>query len=135
MSPEKYAAIVTGSILAIVFIAVIAWRIPKRLKHDRYMKRWKQLQDRCADKEQWPQAIIDADDLLGEALKKRKVKGSNTGERLVSAQKKFTNNDAVWFGHKLRTKIDDNPEIKLAKEDVQKALIGLRQGLKDIGAL
>ena len=57
------------------------------------------------------------------------------GERLVEAQKIFTNNDAVWFGHKLRTRIEMNPEMTLNKNDVQKALYGLRQGLKDIGAL
>lgn len=132
---EEYAAIGCAAILGCIIIGLIIWKAPKRFKHDTYRKRWIALQSRCSDKAQWSQAIIEADDLLDEALRKKRYKGKTAGERLVEAQRDFANNDAVWFGHKLRTRIDANPTISLRKQDVQKALIGLRDGLKDIGAL
>jgi hypothetical protein len=135
MSFEAYVAIIVGIFFFLTLTGFIAWRIPKPLKHEYYVARWKKVQQRCPDKSQWAQAIMEADDLLNEALKKKKYKGKGMGERLVDAQKNFTNNDAVWFGHKLRTKLDINPELRLTKDEVQKALFGLRQGLKDIGAL
>lgn len=135
MSFEAYVGIGAGAFLGVILLALIIWKIPKRIKKEHYVTRWKKLQQLCADKTQWPQAIVAADDLLNEALKKKRFKGKNMGERLVEAQKNFTDNDAVWFAHKLRTKIDMNPDVKLKKEDVQKALVGLRQGLKDIGVL
>lgn len=135
MSPEKYIAVGVAAVVALVIIGIIIKRVPKRLKRGYFTKRWKQLQARCPDETQWVSVIKEADDLLDKALKKRRIKGKSAGERLVKAQKIFTNNDAVWFGHKLRTKLDTNPDLPLSKEDVRKALIGFRQGLKDIGAL
>ncbi len=135
MSFEEYVAIAAGIIIALIFLILIVRRFPRRLKHEYFVSRWKRVQQRCPDKSQWAQAIIEADNLLDEALKKKRFKGKVMGERLVDAQKHLTNNDAVWFGHKLRTKIETNPEIQLTKQDVQKALYGLRQGLRDIGAL
>ena len=130
-----YVAIGVGVIVVIILAVIGIWKIPKRLKHDYFVTRWKKLQQLCPDEELWAQAIMEADNLLDEALRKKKFKGKSMGERLVSAQKHFTNNDALWFGHKLRTKLDVNPDLPLQQSDVQRALIGLRQGLKDIGAL
>lgn len=135
MSFEAYVAIGFGLVVSLFLLVLIIWKFPKRIRHDKYLKRWRQLQGRCADREQWGQAIIDADNLLDEALRKKRYKGKSIGERLVEAQKDFSDNDAVWFGHKLRNKIDMNPEFSLRKYDVQKALVGFRQALKDLGVL
>jgi hypothetical protein len=135
MSLEAYVALVLVFLTLCIVGGVLAWRLPRKLKKEHFVRRWKLLQQRCPDKTQWSQAIVEADDLLGEALKKKRFKGKSTGERLVSAQQNFTNNDVVWFGHKLRKQIDQAPALKLKKSDVQKALYGLGQGLKDIGAL
>jgi hypothetical protein len=135
MSFEAYVAIGVAFLLIVAIGTVAYFKFPKRINQDKFMERWKKLQQRCADEAQWALAIVEADDLLAEALKKKRYKGKSIGERLVEAQKNFTDNDSVWFGHKLRTKLDLNPEIKLTQTDVQKALLGLRQGLKDIGAL
>lgn len=135
MSFEAYVAIGFGVVLLIVLGTIVFFKFPKRVNREQFMDRWKQIQQRCSDESQWVVAIIEADNLLDEALKKKRFKGKTNGQRLVRAQKNFTDNDAVWFGHKLRTKIDMNPGFKLTQNDVQKALIGLRQGLKDIGVL
>ena len=109
------------------------WR--RRLKPDQFAERWHVLQKNCATRKTWPVAIIDADDLLDEALKRRGFKGKTTGERLVAAQHTFTDNEAVWFGHKLRNQIVGRDVRTLKKQDIIDALSGFRQALKDLGAL
>lgn len=135
MSPEK--TIFIGSIILVtIFTFVFVYRkIPKKLKQDKFNDKWKQIQQLCGDKENWKKAVFEADNLLDRALKRKKVKGNSMGERLVSAQNLFTNNDGVWFGHKLKTKLETDPEAKVSKDDTKKALIGIGQALKDLGAL
>ena len=116
-------------------IVLIYKKLPKRLKHDKFYDKWKSIQALCAEKQNWKKAIVEADNLLDKALKKKKIKGKSMGERLVAAQNTLTNNDSVWFGHKLRTKLDADPDTKMSQDDTKKALLGIAQALKDIGAL
>jgi hypothetical protein len=112
---------------------------PRRraLKPAQFTARWKALQKHCASRKTWPQAIIEADDLLTQALKRGHYKGKTTGERLVAAQHQLTDNEAVWLGHKLRERIarKDVDVRKLKKKDIVMALSGFRQALRDLGAL
>lgn len=110
-------------------------RRPQKLDGEFFQIQWKQLQKLLRDKAMWPTAIVEADALLDMALKKKKLRGRSMGERLVKAQRMFSDNDSVWFGHKLRSKIDAEPDMKLKETEVKQALVGIRQGLKDIGAL
>ncbi len=109
----------------------------RRIKSKHFVGRWHELQKHCASRKTWPQAIVEADDLLSEALKKAGYKGKNTGERLVAAQHALTDNEMVWLGHKLRKRIsqEDVDVRKLKKKDVIDALAGFRQALRDLGAL
>lgn len=131
--------IIAGVVVGLVIVAIgafIVWRRrPRALKVDIFQEQWQELQKLLRDKSKWADAIVNADHLLDEALKKRRFRGRSMGERLVKAQRLFTDNDGVWFGHKLRNKIDADPTAKLKESEVKQALIGIRQGLKDIGAL
>jgi hypothetical protein len=80
-------------------------------------------------------AVIDADKLLDEALKKRHFKGKTMGERLVSAQRTLKDNDAVWYAHKLRNRLVHEPDVRLKKNEAQTALAGFKKGLQDLGAI
>jgi hypothetical protein len=93
------------------------------------------LQKFCASKETWPLAIITADKLLDEALKKRGQKGKSMGERLVSAQRDLTDNDKVWYAHNLAKKLMDNSGTRLRQAEVKRSLLGVRQALRDLGVL
>ena len=135
MSPEKIIFIASVVLVSISTGLFIYRKLPKRLKHDKFKSNWKDIQKLCADKASWKKAVVDADDLLGKALKRKKIKGTSTGERLVSAQNILTNNDGVWFGHKLRTKLESDPEAKVSQDETKKALLGIGQALKDLGAL
>lgn len=122
-------------IVLLLIIRLVSRRRPQELNVEYFQLRWKDLQKLCRDKKTWPLAIIDADNLLDEALKKRRMKGKTMGERLVAAQHSLSNNDAVWFAHKLRNKIVHDEFKSLKQSDVKDALIGFRQALKDMGAL
>jgi hypothetical protein len=135
----------TGTIATVVVVAIILGivlgtgylvrRKPSSLNKEHFKQRWQAAQALCAREETWPLAVINADKLLDEALKKMKYRGKTMGERLVAAQHEITNNDTVWYGHKLRNKLVHEEMKKLRKQDVMEALIGFREALKDLGAL
>jgi len=116
--------IIIGVLVLIIGLFGLLQKKPRKLNQARYKKKWVKLQQLLPDKDSWPMAIIDADKLLDEALKKRRYKGKSTGERLVAAQHSLSNNDAVWFGHKLRNKLVHEQDFKLRKNDVKNALAG-----------
>lgn len=139
MSPEVIIAII-GVVIVVLTILVIAIKIgmrraPLKPRKKTYNARWKELQQYCKTKETWPLAIESADKLLDKALIKKGFKGKSTGERMVSAQRKLTDNDGVWYAHKLCKKLRENPDMKLKEKEVKEALMGFRQALKDLGAL
>jgi len=100
-----------------------------------FEQKWMELLTRVKTPEGMVLAVIDADKLLDEALKRKHYKGKTTGERLVAAQRDISDNDAVWYAHKLRNRLVHEPNIKLKKNEAQSALAGFRQCLKDLGVL
>ena len=128
--------IAAGAFVVIVAIVIfILRRRPRDLDHAKYKQRWVELQKLCASKTTWPTAILEADKLLDDVLKRRKYKGKTMGERLVSAQRDLTSNETIWFGHKLRNKLVHEDYKLTRKNEVKSALLGYWQALKDLGAL
>jgi hypothetical protein len=109
--------------------------IPRRLKPNKFRKKWLELQKLCARPETWPLAVTRADKLLDEALKKKRCKGKSMGERLVSAQHLLSDNDSVWYSHNLAKKVVAETSLKLRQTQVRKSLVGFGRALKDLGAL
>jgi hypothetical protein len=128
--------ITAGVLLVVGVVFFIRWRRrPRALDKPYFQRKWRKLQKLCSDKMTWREAVIEADTLLDEALKKKRFSGKNMGERLVKAQRLLTDNDKVWFSHKLRAKLETEPKAKLQEKIVKDALLGTRQALKDLGAL
>lgn len=136
---EAYLAIAVTAAIILVMLsmaaAVFKRRRSPKLNTEKFKARWQDVQALCKDQSTWPLAIINGDKLLDDALRKCRFKGKTMGERLVAAQHSLSDNDAVWFAHKLRNKLvhEDAPPLK--KSSVIDALKGLRQALKDLGAL
>jgi hypothetical protein len=128
-------ALVGGLIALIGFGFFVLRKLPKRIKTVHYTKKWRDIQKLCANKETWPNAIIEADKLLDEVLKKRRKSGKSMGERMVEAQKDFTVNDAVWKAHKLANHLLQTESAKLKEDDVKGSLVAYRQALRDLGAI
>jgi len=126
--------IIAGAVILLSVTTLILIKKPKKLKADRFMASWKELQCYCKDKSTWPNAVLQADKLFDAALKKRKLKGKTMGARMVSAQRLLSDNDAVWSAHNLAKKITKDATYNLKESDVKAALMGFRQALKDIGA-
>lgn len=130
-------------IVAIIAVALVVFGASWLTKHRRthhldqaqFTRRWKELQNLCADKNTWPLAVINGDKLVDDALKKCHYKGKTMGERLVSAQHDLTSNDMMWFGHKLRNKLVHEEYDLKNKSDVKDALNGFLQALRDLGAI
>lgn len=136
---QRNLELVVGIVAVALVVATIAIFIlrkrPRKLNAVTNRQRWLELQKMCASKTTWPDAILQADEMLDETLKRLKYKGKTMGERLVSAQRDLSSNETVWFGHKLRNKIV-HEEYKLTrKNEVKEALLGYWQALKDLGAL
>ena len=135
MSAELLIAVV-GAALALAGLVTFFIKRPKKeLDREHFRTKWRELQRKCAKTETWALAVIEADSLLDEALKKKHFKGKTMGERLVSAQRSITDNDGVWFGHKLRNQLVHQTDVALREKDIKHALIGIGQALKDLGAL
>ena len=139
MSPEVLITIIGVGIVAltllVIVLKILIRRAPLKVKRQKVQRKWKELQKYCGSKETWPKALTEADKLLDKILIKRGFKGKNMGERLVSAQREFSDNDALWFGHKLANKTIEDADLKLKEKDVKEALLGFGQALKDLGAL
>lgn len=133
---NQYIYLGSAALLTLLLVGLVVLRKrPRKLKQQKFHGEWQELQKLLADRSAWADAILKADALLGKALKKRKYKGKSFGERLVSAQRDLSDNDGVWFGHKLAKQIQEDKNTKLRKNDVKDALIGLGRALKDLGAL
>jgi hypothetical protein len=111
------------------------WKRPPKLKREYFKQEWQDLQKLLRNKDRWDVALVRADKLFDIALKKNRYRGASMGERMVKAQKKFTDNDGAWFAHKLRKEVESNPDFKLTEKDLKAALVAIRQVLKDLGAL
>jgi hypothetical protein len=128
-------AIAAGVLLVLLVGGALVGKRRVRLDTEKFRTRWDEIQHLCANGETWPLAVINADTVLDEALKACRYKGKTMGARLVAAQRDLSDNDGVWFGHKLRNKLVHEEIPRLYKRDVQNALRGFRQALKDLGAL
>lgn len=139
MTTNDYILIAVAVVILLLVTAVasrLARRRPgRRLNVAHFQKRWQEAQQLLASKNTWPLAIINADKLLDDALKRSRYKGKTMGERLVAAQRDLSDNDSVWFSHKLRNRLVHEEDVKLTKRMVHDALLGVRQALKDLGAL
>lgn len=120
--------------VVLFIISRFSRKVPRRLKREYFHGRWVELLARVKTADGMVLAVIDADKLLDEALKKRHFKGRTMGERLVAAQRSLTDNDSAWYAHKLRNRLVHEPSVRLKKSEAQTALAGFRQALKDLGA-
>ena len=124
------------AVLFLVAVIYFAYRYsPRKIKTNKFEAQWKKIQAYCRTKQTWPKALEEADKLLEKALNKRRFKGKSMGEKMVSAQRLFTDNDSLWFAHNLYKKILAGTKKTIKEAEVKDALIGYRQALRDLGAL
>ncbi len=128
------AVIIIFGVIILAIISRLARRRTPTLDREYFQARWGELLARVKSPEGMMLAVIDADKLLDEALKRHRFKGKTMGERLVSAQRLISDNDAVWYAHKLRNRLVHEPQVRLKKSEAKNALAGFKAGLHDLGA-
>lgn len=134
-TPELVVSIAGLVFIGLIVLGVAAFLYSRKLRPKKFRKKWGRIKAKLPKQDQWREALIEADKLLDKALKKKKYSGKTVGEKLVKAEKIFSDKDEVWFGHKLSRTAQEKPDLKLKKADMKRALIGLQKGLKDLGAL
>lgn len=135
MSTGLVMILAGGILLLLLLVIFVMRRRSRKIRPGVFLQNWQNLQKLCASRDTWPLAVINADKLLEQAVKKKRFKGKTMGERLVSAQHQFANNDGVWFAHKLAQKLLADTPVKLREADVKRALVGVRQALRDLEIL
>ena len=129
-------AIIIFGLAALFTISKLSKKHPKNLNTKYFQDQWMDILGRVSrTPEGMIIAVIDADKLMDEALKKSHYRGKTMGERLVAAQRSLSDNDAVWYAHKLRNRLVHEPQVRIKRKEAQGALLGIKQGLKDLGAL
>jgi len=134
-TPELVALIVAVGLIIIIILAVIIFLYSRKPHSRRFRKKWTRIKSKLPKEDQWVEALVEADNLLDAALRKKNYTGKTVGEKLVKAEKIFTDKDEVWFGHKLSKKAQEKPDFKIKKADMKRALLGLQKGLKDLDVL
>jgi len=99
--------------------------------------KWQQIQELVgiAKPSALRQAVIEADKLLDYVLKGKKFRGETLGERLKAAREAFSDNDGVWYAHKLRNRLVHEAEYEAMAYELRDALKHFERALKDLGAV
>lgn len=92
---------------------------------DVHNKRWAKIQGliRSYNSNDWKQAIIEADIILDEMLKKMGYKGDSIGDRLKTVEPSdFTTLDSAWEAHKFRNRIAHSSDYTLSKDEAEEVI-------------
>ena len=107
------------------------------LNVEKYRTSWLKIEGSLSkgDTGSYQLAILNADKLLDSAIKESKYGGDTMGERMKSADKAFSNVNAVWAAHKLRNRIAHEPDVTIRYDTARRAMAAFKQALKDVGAI
>jgi len=87
------------------------------------------------NKVMYQMAVLSADKLLDQAMRDLNIPGETMGDRLKSANNRFSSVDDVWSAHKLRNRIAHESDVDLNLVGTKKALSSFKKALKDLGAI
>ena len=107
----------------------------RQLDVNKYRTRWLQIEQALSreDAASHQLCVLNADKLLGQALKEKGIQGETMAERMK--QTSWSNANAVWAAHKLRNQIAHEPDVKVDFDTARRALASFKLGLKDVGAI
>lgn len=113
---------------------ILRTNIPKK----RSIKAWKNIQKHffAGSDSELKVAIIEADNLLDEALRMGGVKGASLGDKLKQlTEDDLKNIDEIWEAHKLRNKIAHEADFKMNRDTAERALGVYERTFQDLGIL
>ncbi|KKR88353.1 MAG: hypothetical protein A3G02_03175 [Candidatus Yanofskybacteria bacterium RIFCSPLOWO2_12_FULL_44_13b] len=85
---------------------------------------------------EWKFAVIEADALMNDALKRAGFAGETMGERLQNIQSgQIQNLDALWEAHKIRNRLAHDSDYFLRYAEAKRAVSQFEKILKELGVL
>lgn len=137
LSFEVIAVLAISCLVLSVVIVVVSkkMRFKKRTHTNTISDKWKEVETVVKDKSRWAEAIVMADDVLNLAVQKHGNSKKKIGENLVDLQAKFSDNESLWFAHKLAQKLRESPEASLKPDVAKKAILAFKRSLKDLEEL
>jgi hypothetical protein len=124
-----FALVVIFGILVLVAISRRRQKLPKR-DMDFIISQWKEINSRVSLDPK--HSLIEADKLVDFTLKKKGYTGS-FGDKLKTAEKAFSNIDAIWAAHKLRNNLVHQVGFTVNEGQVRGALFAFKKALSDLG--
>jgi len=98
-------------------------------------QRWQKILERLkkGDEANLKLAIIEADSLLDDILKRISFPGGNMEERLGQINKaEMKSIDKIWEAHKIRNRIVSNSNTRVTLEEAEQAVSGIEEALKEL---
>jgi hypothetical protein len=140
------AALLTGTVIMIIKTSWLANRVDRVrhvvLKSDvpkkKVQESWKKAQAHffAGDDNDLKIAIMQADNILEDALRRAGVRGANLGDRLKNLKKTdLANLDEIWQAHKLRNQIAHEANFTLKRDLAERTLGIYERALESLGVL
>jgi len=81
----------------------------------------------------WRRAILEADNLVDDIIKKLGYAGDTFGDRLSKIDRRqFKSLDEIWTAHKVRNRIAHEPDYNLTKSEAEQAVELFETALKEL---
>jgi hypothetical protein len=117
--------------LEMVTESVAGPELPKKV----VVKKWESVLEKLAkdDEDSYKLAVIEADKIFDDLLKKIGYLGEDMGERLKQlTPAQLSNLDEVWQAHKLRNQIVHEPDFHLTHSQARRAIEIYQRALEDL---
>ncbi|OHA48631.1 MAG: hypothetical protein A2991_02885 [Candidatus Terrybacteria bacterium RIFCSPLOWO2_01_FULL_58_14] len=105
---------------------------------NRFVRQWQRIRQRLESpvETEWKIAVLEADSLINDLLRRMGYPGTSTGERLKGISKaQLTSLDALWEAHKVRNMVAHDPQLRLVYRQAREALEGFEVFLREIQIL
>lgn len=137
---------ISGFLIFLIIILLrrsdAAWRLRERFVAQesvygpqRVDRRWQKIGERLqrGDEANLKLAVIEADNLFDDILKRMALPGRDMGERLAQFEKhELSSIDLVWDAHRLRNLIVHNHEVKITRDQAEQAVSYIEKALKEL---
>ena len=88
------------------------------------------------NEDSYKQAVIEADKIFDDLLKRNNYQGEDMGERLKQiTQNQLSNIDEVWQAHKLRNRLVHEPNFQLKEHEARRMIEIYQKALENIEAI
>ncbi|PIP15955.1 MAG: hypothetical protein CO003_00065 [Candidatus Portnoybacteria bacterium CG_4_8_14_3_um_filter_44_15] len=115
-----------------------AFASENELPRKEFAKSWQSILSKVEsqDENSYKIAVIEADKMLDDVLKRIGCAGADMGERLKQVgPHQLSNIDDIWQAHKARNRIAHEPDFRLTQSQAKRAVEIFQRALEDLQAI